>query len=159
MMKVIIKRLEEDDYLLVNDIVKEGQEEASDLMPNRYKKVNFPLTLEAFHDLIKSKDRFMFVAHLNQFIVGYVIIESKTTKETHLERSTSYAYIRDIRVLKAYQNQGIGKELIQFCQNWAKIRQLDTIELNVSEQNEQALNFYQSVNMKTASRNLILQLV
>ncbi|MBQ7413072.1 MAG: GNAT family N-acetyltransferase [Alphaproteobacteria bacterium] len=47
-----------------------------------------------------------------------------------------------VHVLKAYQNQGLGNQLMVVLEEWAKNRQLHKIEAVVRDENRQALALY-----------------
>ena len=53
-----------------------------------------------------------------------------------------YLNFADLYVEETYRNRGIGKQLIQAVKDWAKLKQVDYIELIVLKQNSKALQLY-----------------
>jgi ribosomal protein S18 acetylase RimI-like enzyme len=61
-------------------------------------------------------------------------------------------FINAIQVLKPYQGQGLGKEMMSRIENIAKVRRLRTIELWVQITNRPAMQFYRHLGYRNISR-------
>ena len=66
-------------------------------------------------------------------------------------------YIPDFDVLREYQKQGIGKELIKVAEAYLKANNCSYVSLDVTEGNP-ALGFYYKQGYKDYSRNLKKQI-
>ncbi len=92
-------------------------------------------------DLKKAKSRgvHMYAAWLGDKIVGYVQLE-KVNKST-------YSF-QKFAVLPDCQQLGVGKMLIAFCKNKAKIHGADKVVLLMVYENKKLLSFYEANGFK-----------
>ena len=100
----------------------------------------------------------LFVAEVDNQVVGYVAVAIDDGKD----QSPSIAmkelgYIPDFDVLREYQKQGIGKELIKAAEEYLKANNCSYVSLDVTEGNP-ALGFYYKQGYKDYSRNLKKQI-
>jgi len=57
----------------------------------------------------------------------------------------SVAFVREICVTESSRGLGVGQRLMEHVENWARARQLGSIELNVWATNQRALAFYRAM--------------
>lgn len=90
--------------------------------------------LSAFKD---STSQAMFVAESKATILGFAVgIGGSVHRNRH-----SISLV--IGVLQAYWNKGIGGDLIQALEAWAKARKMHRLELSVMAHNSRAIAFYE----------------
>lgn len=90
--------------------------------------------LSAFNN---SSTQTMLVAESNDTILGFAVgIGGSAHRNRH-----SISLV--IGVLQAYWNKGIGGDLIQALEAWAKARNMHRLELSVAAHNTRAIAFYE----------------
>lgn len=105
-------------------------------------------TREAFEERLNDPQHFIFIAETDKGdIVGYAFawITSYRNHSTYVDFDRFY--IDDICVLKAYQRNGIGKQLFERCKQKAQEKKCKTIDLAVWTFNTDAIAFYKSCSM------------
>jgi ribosomal protein S18 acetylase RimI-like enzyme len=84
----------------------------------------------------------VFVAEVDNQVVGFVCVWGKSTSEDLDEEPVEYAFISDLVVLPAYRSQGIGPLLLQAAEAYARAQGAASLELEVLVKNEPALRVY-----------------
>ncbi|KOS64388.1 GNAT family N-acetyltransferase [Lysinibacillus agricola] len=148
----------EGDYFAVNEIVKEGHEEHVMEEPTIFKSVESVMPESYYKELIDNEESDILIAKEDEVVVGFAIISVEASPPFESLVQRKYAYIHDFGVKEDLQRKGIGKLLFKACITWAKIRDVDSIELNVWEFNKKAIDFYKHFDMKSVSRKMKLTL-
>lgn len=103
--------------------------------------LEWPLTLEGkeyFSNAIESQ--ICFVAEDNSKVIGYLIgsiTECSYISEKRAELDNMYIDIN-------YRNLGIGNKLVNEFKNWCVNKNVKSIIVVASKQNEKAINFYKN---------------
>ncbi len=105
-------------------------------------------------DCIASSLYDVFVAELNGRIVGYAVLLEKKTPPYSCVVPYDYAYLMDIVVVPDCRGQGIGTQLIETARGWAAERGLRYVELNVLENNGEAVRLYERQGFRSAMRTM-----
>ena len=71
---------------------------------------------------------------------------------------SKFLYVDDFCVKSNHQNIGIGKLLFNYIINYAKLEEVSSIQLTVSEFNTNAIKFYEILGMSTRNRKMELNL-
>lgn len=108
----------------VQDLIEVDAIENSTSLPNK-------MSEKDFQNSILSKNHKLFVAVLEDKIVGFVMVE--ITDEINIE---------NVVVEKSYRNYGIGTKLLEFVMEFAKSLNIHTLSLEVSENNLTAFLLY-----------------
>jgi GNAT superfamily N-acetyltransferase len=156
--KVVITTASIDDYENINDIVKEGQDEHAEALPTVFAKVDVVMPIDYYQQLLNDKNSEVLVAKLDGQVIGFAVLEIKEAPPFASLVPRMYAYISDFGVKKAFQNNGIGKQLFFACVEWAKEKDASSLELNVWEFNQKAITFYEKLGMKPLSRKMAIDL-
>ena len=98
---------------------------------------DFPWTKEILRDCILYKYD-SFVVFFNENLVGYVIAKITYT-ETH---------ILNLTVKKSFRKKGIGRSLIELIISEARLKNSETIILEVRVNNIQAQSLYKKLNFE-----------
>ena len=106
----------------------------------------FNLKEDIFKLLIKSNDKALFVAEIDNKIVG------TATLNTIYGLTNNKAWLRDFIVKKGYRKQGVGGILWQEIIKWCDDRGLDLI-FSTNQDNIEAQRFYQKQGAKKLSTN------
>ncbi|MGM9923524.1 MAG: GNAT family N-acetyltransferase [Bacillus sp. (in: firmicutes)] len=146
-MKITIDQAKPEDYETVDSIVKEGHAQTSSHM---LATINRGMPPDVYEKLLMEADSDILLAKYDDEIVGLIILQLKESgcaipmKYVHMSEYGTVYMAGDI----------IGKQLFSACIEWAKAKGATSLELNVSESNEKAILFYESLDMETVSRNM-----
>ena len=108
--------------------------------------------VETFRNLVKKyvvdSDKTILVAVLDDIeIIGMTSIVFLP----RLNRSALEMYIPELVVLEKYQNQGIGKKLINSCLDLAQEKKCHRIRLESGNQRKDSHQFYQNLGFEQSS--------
>lgn len=81
-------------------------------------------------------------------IIGYAFCEIKVQMETSVLKPYKYLYIDDLCVKSSCRGRGIGRALYDYVKGEAKRFNCTRITLNVWNDNENALGFYEALGLK-----------
>ena len=113
-------------------------------------------TKEAIEDIIKDKNRPIFVAvDDNNHVLGYCFCKLHNPGHPVLIKQLTL-YIDDFCIDETLRSQGIGKKLFDVVLNYAKEQGAYNIDLNVWSFNDGAVKFYESLGFSTRSQTMEL---
>lgn len=103
-------------------------------------------------DIVGSDTKVLFVVESNIDIVGFAAATGGLAN-----RNRHSAFIA-IGVLQDYWRKGIGRQLLQSIETWAKENDINRLDLNVSPHNHRAINLYEKFGFARAGikRNSLL---
>jgi ribosomal protein S18 acetylase RimI-like enzyme len=90
----------------------------------------------------------VFVAELENKIVGFVSVWAKVESDAIDEKPTEYAFISDVVVLPGYRGKGIGRLIMEKAERYAVDQGATTIRLAVLAKNDTARSLYYSYGFK-----------
>ncbi len=100
-----------------------------------------------FIETMKScNNNHLFKIFSDNALRGYAILG-----ETH-----GFTYLQRFGVDKEFQNQGMGKELLEYVLSFAKSKNYKKIKLNTQENNEAALRLYTKNSFNISKRKLVI---
>lgn len=102
-------------------------------------KANNSMAYAQVTDILNGKHGVCLIAEENNFVVGYLLAESKMNNSS----SIKYAELRDVRVRKEYQRKGIGSQLVERFIQWAKDEGYERLSVDVYALSEKNIGFYQ----------------
>ena len=145
---MIIRDLKRSDFDAVNKIFKQLHELHVQHRPDIYREVENPAEANGYiaDEVLNDDDLILFGADIDGKIVGICFIVMRTPKNDALVPRVC-AYIDDIAVDENYRRQGIGTALYNEALKRAKECGAQVIQLQVSEFNKAAVDFYKSLGM------------
>ena len=84
----------------------------------------------------------VFVAEVDNRIVGFVSLWVKVKSEALEEDPSEYAFISDLVVLPVYRGRGLGQALLQKAEDYARLQGATTLKLEVLAKNDGAMKLY-----------------
>jgi ribosomal protein S18 acetylase RimI-like enzyme len=103
---------------------------------------------------ITDSDKQILVAVYESKIVGMVSMMFLP----RLSQITSEMYIPELVVLKKYQNQGIGKKLINYCTTISKDKKYHRIRLESGNTRQESHQFYKHLGFEQSALSFTLNL-
>jgi len=97
----------------------------------------------------------IFVAEMNNAVVGYVAVNAKVSNDEPDEYNYEYAYISDVVVLEPARGKGIGKALLAEAEKFSLENGAQWLRIGVLGVNEGAHNLYRSLGFKP--REIVLE--
>jgi GNAT superfamily N-acetyltransferase len=106
-----------------------------------YKKDRFFLW---YQDKLANPHSIGVLARHNGQYIGFALVIHRTAGITHpfLRRDFEMLYVDQMSIEPAYQNRGIGKQMLQFIVDLAKKKNISRVQLDVWNDNAQALKSY-----------------
>ncbi|MGB3341435.1 MAG: GNAT family N-acetyltransferase [bacterium] len=154
-MDINIREAKMQDYETLCSIFEEGDEYHRQALPHIFKKPDGSVRTKDFiSSIISSKDEILFVAELNDTIIGVVLIGIRTAPYIDIMVPRRYAVIDNIVVLKVHRGKGVGKMLMKKAHEWISSKDIKHIELHVWEFNQSAIKFYEKLGYTTACHKM-----
>ena len=96
---------------------------------------------------INDTNRDVVIMENNDVVMAYALINYEKTKETFDKKAKEVYYIQEIMISNAFQNQGLGKKMIEYLKKDAYKKGFKLIELDVWSFNQKAISFYKNVGL------------
>jgi len=106
----------------------------------RHNKKSLSLYKKFVAKRIRARNAAVFVAELNEKIIGHVIVFVDKLPPIYVH--DKQGYIGEIFVEEKYRGKGVGCELLSAAQKWAKKKGLFSLGLMVCNKNEAAISAY-----------------
>jgi len=106
---------------------------------------------EELAEVIDSDEGVIFVAKENEKIVGFAQCQLRHDYVEGTE-SSPVGYLEGVFVKEECRNQGIAKELLQACENWALEKGCHEFASDCELENQTSLKFHMSVGFEEANR-------
>jgi len=155
-MSVTIRQATESDFEQLGALFVEELTFHAGLLPDLYQVADPIMTYEWFGRIITNDDQVIFVAELDQEIVGLVQLTLRSNPADPIYQPRRYVHVNDLAVTKRYYRRGIGRLLMTKAREWAQSKGASEIELNVWELNERAISFYEELEYQTIRRTMKL---
>lgn len=153
-MEFSIRKATKEDYESVSFLFRQVHELHVSERPDLYKENSTPVTQETFNSQLDDEKQHIFVATIEKEIVGVIVMEEVNIAENPFVNERKILLINSICTATAHQKKGIGKRMMKYAFDFGKNLNADSIELNVLENNQNAIEFYQSIGMTTKSRKM-----
>jgi len=135
-MNIIFRAIDKKDAKAVVDLMVKIDSQTDFL---RYEPGERNTTPQRIAEIAKSIDEVMFVAQVDESLVGYLLISSNNySKKKHC-----MDYV--LAVLDEYQRKGIGSKLIHKAEEWGKKNLKHRIEITVNTRNKNAFKLYKKL--------------
>ncbi len=158
-MEISVRQATASDYSSLCELFEEGDSLHRENLPHIFQKPNGAAREQDYYlELIADENVAVLVAEANEQLVGFVHATVKDPPAMPVFVPRRYAVIEGIVVKSGFQNQGIGKILMDKMQEWAIANGATSIELNVYEFNETAISFYERLGYQTLSRKMSREL-
>ena len=154
-MEISVRKATAEDYNSLGELFDEIDGLHRDNLPQLFQKPGGTAREQDYYlGLVTDENVALFVSEAGGKLVGFVhaILREPPAFPVFVPRR--YAIVDGIVVKSGFQNQGIGKILMDKMQDWAIARGATSIELNVYEFNETAISFYERLGYQTLSRKM-----
>ncbi|UXH44068.1 GNAT family N-acetyltransferase [Rossellomorea vietnamensis] len=156
-MQTHIREATKNDYDAVHRIQRQVHEMHTKERPDHYQMADTTLDRQYFNSLIDGENTKVFILEEGQPI-AYTILTIKSPVERPILIPKKVVYMDDFGVDQTLRGKGLGKKFFGEVVEYAKTIGADSLELGVWEFNEDAIKFYESMNLRTKSRMMEIRL-
>ena len=107
-------------------------------------KKNIKATFEHF---LTNSNSLLLVLIVEEKVKGFVTASNNWIKYSNYN-SVHSCEIGDIMIDKKFRKEGLGKQLIDGVKDWAREKDIHTIELNVFAKNSSGIDFFKGAGLK-----------
>ncbi|PGZ92236.1 GNAT family N-acetyltransferase [Bacillus sp. AFS029533] len=157
-MEISIRNANQKDYEKLLPLFRQVHDLHVFERPDLYKENSTPVDEEEFNNQLKDDKQHMLVATLGAEIVGVAVLKEEEIPENSFVNARKILLVNSLCVDDTSRKKGIGRKLMQSVLNLAKELNVDSIELSVSESNQNAIHFYESIGMATKNRKMEFRL-
>jgi ribosomal protein S18 acetylase RimI-like enzyme len=102
---------------------------------------------EYFVEQVNNKNTINLVYEDNKEIVGFILAQYKKPSKVPFIRKRKVIFIDSIVVDENHKKMGIGRRMMEYLENIAKKKKVESVELNVYSFNKDAQKFYKALGM------------
>lgn len=154
-MEISIRKATVDDYNSLCELFDEVDALHRDHLPHIFQKPDGAVREQDYYlGLIADEDTALFVAEAGGKLVGFICAVVRDAPDFPVYVPRCYAMVDCIGVKSGFQNQGIGRTLMEKMEVWATAKGATSIELNVYDFNETAISFYEGLGFHGLSRKM-----
>lgn len=154
-MNITIRKAQNSDSKGVLRLLEQIAELHHQGRPDIFKSNTKKYTEDEFSEILKDKDKPIFVAvDEDENVFGYVFCMVTSYKNHTVFNDYCSLYIDDFCVDEGARGQNIGKKLFEAIKTYAKEMGVYNIDLNVWEFNQGAIKFYEKCGFATQRRRM-----
>ena len=148
-----------DDFEAICPLLRELDEYHVRILPGVFQPIDdAELQRERIARFVENDEAELFLAASDDEIVGLVTIRIADMPDAPMFLPDRRACIEDLVVSSASRGQGIGKRLLAHVSEWARGRQLQSIDINVWSENKMGVAFYQSHGFQPRCQKMELRI-
>jgi GNAT superfamily N-acetyltransferase len=156
---LVIRQATIADYDALCRVLDAGDALHRERLPNVFQKPEGPVRQRDYIiELIDDPNAGLFVAEREGHLLGALNVLLRTAPDIPLLVPRRYAVVDNVVVHRSARRTGIGRALMDAAHRWAREHGLDTVELNVFEFNQEAIQFYENLGYETVSRKMTKRL-
>lgn len=106
---------------------------------------------QEFLELLESENSAIFLKYMNENAVGFAHVN---LRNDYVEGTSSslVGYLEGIFIKKEFRKRGFAKELLEFCEKWAKEQGVKEFASDCEITNQKSLSFHKALGFKEANR-------
>jgi GNAT superfamily N-acetyltransferase len=122
-------------------------------IPESYDRVELRTSLKR---IIASEESVIFLALVDKRAVGLAEVYLRHDQpDAQVVARSAYGYLQSLMVLDADRHHGLGTMLVTACEQWARERGANEMQLDSWEFDAGPLRFYELLDYKTLKRTLV----
>ncbi|WP_010096324.1 GNAT family N-acetyltransferase [Ornithinibacillus scapharcae] len=153
-MDISIRNAKQSDYESLLPLFRQVHEFHVSVRPDLYKENPTPVEQGFFESQLSDDKQHIFVATIDNEIVGVVVTKEEEITENTFVKERNVLFIKSLCIAETHRKKGIGKKLTAYVFDFGRSLEVDSVELEVSERNASAIEFYRSIGMTTKSRKM-----
>ncbi len=155
MKAAMIRKAEKKDISKILELLQEVLEVHAALRPDMFVSGTTKYSESDIEEILRDETKPVYVAvDENDEVMGYAFCIIKDRGGSDFLVKYKYIYIDDLCVGEEFRGRHIGKQLFEYVKEEAEKLGCYELLLNVWEENENALKFYEKIGMKTKERHM-----
>jgi len=156
-MYIEIHEIHGEDFAAVVDLMQEGDDYHRAALPDLFKPVQNARTEEFLKSFIGNDDARIFVAKVEDRVVGLVQFSVIDVGERPTMFSRKLLFVDSLVVNAEFRRRGFGNALMNYVHDWAADHDIPSIELTVYGFNRPAIQLYEELGYETMMRRMRYQ--
>lgn len=152
MENLIVRYAKREELESVNKIRKQVNEVHVKGRPDIFREDGWQFLEPFIYTWFDEENSEVIVAVIEDEIVGFAVIQYIVKPDSPYNKQRGFGHIEEFGVDENHRRKGIATAMIDFAKEDAKKRGFKKIELDMWEFNGSALEFYESVGLKTFRR-------
>lgn len=157
-MKLKIREARIEDYDSLLPLFRQVHELHVFERPDIYNENPSPVERDFYLNQITDSKQHIFVAYRGIDIYAVVVMREEEVTANSFVKARKILFVNSLCVAEEQRGNGIGKLMMGFVLDYGRKLNVDSIELGVSESNRSAIQFYESIGLKTKSRRMEFRL-
>ena len=137
-----IRQARSDGLKDIARLLVSGDREHASAMPYIFNNRESLPRAEAILSRLKDDDAAVFVAEVENQIVGIIHLEVQSEEGSPGEQQRDHGWVLTVDVEPSHRRGGIGRTLMKVAEEWAQSKGVDHLEFMVWEFNISAIRFY-----------------
>jgi len=144
-----------EDYSQAREVIAETFAFHRQAAPEFFHETDSPPPMHtAIEELLRDGNGAWFLAEHKGQAIGFVTIRLRQASQEPFLVPEVRATVDSLGIQLAWRGHGIGRQLMEAAEQWARQRGARRLLLNVWEFNGGALGFYESLGYTTFTRNM-----
>ncbi len=156
---MIIREGELKDRASLDELFREELEYHKSLMSDIFKIPEIVVSEKWLESILNDNEIYLVVSEYNEKIVGAILYKIVRNPEDTLLNERIFGYIEEMIVSEAFRGKGIGKKLMDYAIKDFQTKNLKEVEIDVWENNEIGLRFYEQQGFRTIRRRMKKEIV
>ena len=158
-MKLKIREARIEDYDSLLPLFRQVHELHVIERPDIYNDNPIPVERDFYLNQIADSMQHIFVAYRGIDIYAVVVMREEEVTANSFVKARKILFVNSLCVAEEQRGNGIGKLMMGFVLDYGRKLNVESIELGVSESNRYAIQFYESIGLKTKSRRMEFRLL
>lgn len=150
---MIIRNADLNDVTQILSVYRELFDTVSDLEPEFFRKADQEQSF--IEDIISNPNAEIILAVEDDKVLGFVLLNIQYAPPYNVFIPQRYLYIMDIAVRQGARNKGIGKKLLSASEDWARVRNINKLELSVLLNNTNARTLYEKYGYRAYIQTMV----
>lgn len=147
-----IRKATESDLNIIKELYWLLDTDAIHYQPEHFIRTERPE--EFILDIIHNEKSDFLLIQVNNEVIGFSLIQEKSTSNISCLKQERYAYILDFVIAEEYRSNGYGAELLKASKEWGRDRGLDFLRLSVFPDNLRGVKFYEGQGLKETMKTM-----
>jgi diamine N-acetyltransferase len=153
-----IEIVHKKDPNIVARLNKDVQTLHFERFPEYFKPYDCNAIARIMEKLLENDNWDVLVASHNGKAIGYALLIIREHSDNPFKMAYTSLVIDQMCVEKAYQNKGIGAQLMNAVSEYAREKGIRTIELSVWKENLEAVTFYRKMGFRIMIENMAMEI-
>lgn len=157
-MELTLREATISDYEEVLHLHKQVHEIHAKARPDHFNKVEISLDRTYYENLLTSEITKVLLLSKGNQTIAFTILKVIQSMAIPILKPRKIVFIDDFGVDAKHRGQGVGKVFMEKILSFAKDMDADALELSAWECNQEAIKFYEAMNLKTKMRRMEIEI-